>query len=208
MQYRTFPPLTLPGHYHLQKHLQSYVSSRGDATTTGRSQRTLPPHSPRRLLEEQLGQKTGCERDSWGTVVFAKRLINRPGIVPRSHTVFQPASLHLCFEQDSSCNYCLATLPLDPSLQTREVSLPRNHTSLHVPAGSALPHPGSRGDATHRDLMSLGLDPPQIAARGPLPKLQRHFCCGWEGRGGRQVESIHLSPALVPGLPCPGCSPL
>lgn len=76
------------------------------------------------------------------------------------------------------------------------LSRPGRHLSLEphstpVPAGSTLPHPGSRGDATHRDLMSVGLDPPQIAARGPLPKPQSHSCCGWKGRGGKR-EAIGM----------------
>lgn len=110
----------------------------------------------------------------------------------------------LCLEQDVSCDYCLAILPLDPFLQTREASLSRNHASLQVPAGSALPHPGSQGDATHGDLMSVGLDPPQIAARGPLPKPQRSLCCGWRGRGARRKASGVRSASQQPWLlACP-----
>lgn len=51
-----------------------------------------------------------------------------------------------------SYNYCLTIPPRDPSLQTREASLPRNHTSLQVPTGSALPQAGSQGDATHGEI--------------------------------------------------------
>lgn len=87
-----------------------------------------------------LARRQGVRETAGAQVVFAKCLINRPGIVPTSRTVFSPASSFTwCLEQDVSCNYCLASLPLDPSLPTREVSLPRNHTSLLVPA--ALPSP-------------------------------------------------------------------
>lgn len=40
--------------------------------------------------------------------------------------------------------------------------------------------------------MSLGLDPPLIAAGWPLPKPARSLCCGCKRRGGRsrQLEWI------------------
>lgn len=34
--------------------------------------------------------------------------------------------------------------------------------------------------------MSVGLDPPQMAARWPLPKPQSHLRCGWKGRAGKR----------------------
>lgn len=72
--------------------------------------------------------------------------------------------------------------------------------SLQVPTGSALPQPGFRGDATHGDLMSVGLAPPQIAARWPFRKPQRHFCSGWKGRGGRREAEWDLPLSWMPGL--------
>lgn len=82
------------------------------------------------------------------------------------------------------------------------------------PCHSTLPHPGSQGDTTHRDLMSVGLDPPQMAARWPLPQPQSHLCCGWKGRGGKwealgvgftsHQPGIHLALSwLLTSLKCP-----
>lgn len=129
-----------PRHYRLRRPRQSSVGPGGDAPAWGGSGPSSPPS------ETSLGspwsglaRRQGVRETARAQVVFAKCLINRPGIVPTSHTVFSPASFTWCLEQDVSCNYCLASLPLDPSLQTREVSLPRNHTSLLVPA--ALPSP-------------------------------------------------------------------
>ena len=53
------------------------------------------PHPRDRSWRSSLARRQGVSETAGAQVVFAKHLINRPGIVPTSHTVFQPASLHL-----------------------------------------------------------------------------------------------------------------
>lgn len=98
-----------------------------------------------------LARRRGVREAARAQAVFAKCLVNRPGTVPASRAVFSPASSFTwCLEQDVSCNYRRASLPLDPSsLPTGEGSLPRSHTSLTPrPSGSALP------------ALALGVTPP------------------------------------------------
>lgn len=75
-----------------------------------------------------------------GQLGCAKCLITRPAVVPtKPHGCPRQLPFPRCLEQGVSCNYCLTILPLDPSLQTGEASLPRNHTSLQALLASALP---------------------------------------------------------------------
>lgn len=95
--------------------------------------------------------------------------------------------------------FCPWTLLSRPG---RRLSLGATHYTPSPCWAPPFPHPGSQGDATHRDLMSVGLDLPQIAARQPLPKPQRSICRGWRGRGGRQeaVTGVASAAAAAPAL--------
>lgn len=57
--------------------------------------------------------------------------------------------------------------------------------------------------------MSLGLDPPRLLPGGP-PQASKAALLHMDGKTreeGGQCSGIHLTPALVPGLPCRSCSP-
>lgn len=112
MQYRTFPLPALPAPPHLQKHRQGSRPELSRRHTRRWEVQRQDLSSP--SLETALGgaaRRRGVSETARAQVAFAKHLINRPGIVPTSHTVFEPASLHWSLEQDGSCNYCLAILP-------------------------------------------------------------------------------------------------
>lgn len=92
--------------------------------------RTLFPHlGDSELLEDWLGQKTGCNSQCTGWVC---QIPNYQARISANKSTQLP--FIWCLEQGISCNYCLTILPLDPPFQTREASLPRNHTSLQGPA--------------------------------------------------------------------------
>lgn len=160
----------------------------------------IPGDSSRR---SSLARRRGVSETAGAQVAFAKHLINRPGIVPTSHTVFKPASLHRSLEQDDSCNYCLAILPR--TLLSRPGRGPSLGATQHSTSLLAPPSPTLALSVTPPvGLMSVGLDPPQVAARWPLPKLLRHLCCGWEGRGGRrEARGVGFTSRQPWYLACP-----
>lgn len=148
-----------------------------------------------------MARRQGVSETDGAQVGFAKCLITRPGIVPTSYTgVLASFPLPGVSSRTSpiitaspSCPWTLLSRP------GRRPSLGTTHHSK-VPTGFAFPQSGFQGDATHRDLMSVGLAAPQIAAQWPLPKPPRHFCCGWKGRVGRREAEWDSPLCELPGL--------
>lgn len=86
-----------------------------------------------------LARRRGVSETAGAQVASAKHLINRPGIVPTSRTVSEPASLHRSPEQDDSCNYCLATLTR--TLLSRPGRCPSLRATQHSTSLPAPPSP-------------------------------------------------------------------
>lgn len=64
-----------------------------------------------------LAGRQGVRATTRAQVGFAKRLITKPGFVPRKpHGCPSELPFTWCLELGVSCNYCLTVLPLDPSL--------------------------------------------------------------------------------------------
>lgn len=132
-----------PRHRHLQRSQQRSVGSGGDAPA-GEAQSTFLPTigDGSRLSRSSLARRQGVRETARAQVVFAKRLINRPGIVPRSHTVFSrlpsPAVLSRTSPVITASPLCPWTLLCRPgrcpSLGTRRHSLSQRLCP---------PHPGS-----------------------------------------------------------------
>lgn len=103
----------------------------------------LPPHhrDGSRLSRSGLARRQGVRETARAQVVFAKRLINRPGIVPTSHTVFSrlpsPAVL-------SRTSPVITASPLCPwTLLCRPGRCPSLGTTRHsLSQRLCPPHPG------------------------------------------------------------------
>lgn len=132
-----------------------------------------------------LGQRTGCECGSQsGTDWFAKCLITGPGIVPSTpHGALASFPfLTRCLEQES-CPVITASPALP---QTRPFSPDRAGGAPPGLWAPPSPLPGAPSDATQGDLMSLGLDPPQMAARGPHPSSPGAFAVDGRRKGNKR----------------------
>lgn len=92
---QNFPSRHSPVHCHLQNHQQSSLSSQGDATIIETLRGPFLPILGDGSWRSSLARRKGVSETAGAQVGFAKRLITRPGIVPTSHMVSQPASLHL-----------------------------------------------------------------------------------------------------------------
>lgn len=83
---QNLPPLALPGPLPAtEPPAELELSRRGRCRQE--APRTLPPHPGDSSWRSGLARRQGVSETAGAQVVFAKRLINRPGIVPTSHGV-------------------------------------------------------------------------------------------------------------------------
>lgn len=85
MRYRTFPPLALLVHHHLQNHQQGSLSSQGDAAIAGRLGGPFLPILGDGFWRSGLAKRQGVSETAGAQIGFAKCLITGPGIVPTIH---------------------------------------------------------------------------------------------------------------------------